>query len=60
MSLVAFAAILVWSSVFADPWPCNWRGAVVALVVLIAIVVEAAFAWILARGMRPKGTVPTR
>ena len=58
VTLVALAAVLMWTSVFADPFPCDLRGAIVALVVLATILGEAVFAWIIALALKPKGSVP--
>jgi uncharacterized membrane protein YhaH (DUF805 family) len=58
ISLVALCALLMWTSVFAQPWPCDVRGAIVALVVLVTIVGEAGFAWVVAFALKPKSNVP--
>lgn len=57
---VAVAAVLMWTSVFADPWPCDLRGTIVAVVVLAAVVGEAVFAWFVAVALRPKTGAPPK
>jgi hypothetical protein len=59
ITAVGVGAILMWTSVFAEPWPCDFRGALVALIVLGTIGAEIAFAWILARGIAAPQT-PSR
>ena len=58
LTMIGLAAVLMWTSVFADPWPSDCRGAAVAILVLLTIVGEVVFAWIIALAINPKGSVP--
>jgi hypothetical protein len=58
ISLVAICAVLMWTGVFAEPWPSDLRGIVVALVILLTILGEAAFAWIVAFSLKPRSKLP--
>lgn len=60
ITLVALSAVLMWTSVFAAPWPCDVRGAIVALVVLATIVGQAGLAWFIAIALGRRGTLPPR
>lgn len=61
LSAVAVCAILMWTSVFGENWPCDARGAIVALVLLGAIVAQPVFAVMVALALRRKsGGLPTR
>ena len=61
LSAVALCAVLMWTSVFGENWPCDARGAIVALVLLGAILAQPVFAVMVALALRRKsGGLPSR
>ncbi|HET9197130.1 MAG TPA: hypothetical protein VFN92_02605 [Solirubrobacterales bacterium] len=54
ISIIAFGALMAWWSIFTEPWPCEFRGSVIALAIGLAIIGQPIFAWAIARGLGAK------
>jgi hypothetical protein len=56
LGFVALGGFLCWTGIFLDSWPCDIRGALVALIIAGAIIGQPIVAWVIARGLGRRAT----
>lgn len=54
LAFVAFGALMAWVGIYADNWPCSFRGNAIAIAIVIAVVSQPIFATVITRGLRSK------
>jgi hypothetical protein len=54
VTVVAFGGCVAWMGIFHKHWPHGFYNAVISGVLAISIVVQPAFAWVVALALKPK------